>query len=106
MLDCVALDKIFHALADPTRRFMIEALCDGEASVSWLAEPFPLSLPVILRHLRVLETGGLIQTEKDGRNRICRIEPQGLRLLDRWIAHRRRVWDHRLQAPLRWPGED
>jgi len=104
MLDCVALDKIFHALADPARRFMIEALCDGDASVSWLAEPFPHSLPVILRHLQVLETSGLVHTEKNGRTRTCRIEPQGLRLLERWIAQRRQVWDRRLQAPVRWPG--
>jgi DNA-binding transcriptional ArsR family regulator len=97
MLSCVALDKIFWALADPTRRFMFECLCDGHASVSELAEPLPLSLPAILQHLRVLEECGLIHTHKYGRVRSCSIEPQALRLLDEWISPRRRLWDRRLQ---------
>jgi DNA-binding transcriptional ArsR family regulator len=89
MLNWVALDKIFMCLAHPWRRFMVEALCDGEASVSWLAEHLPLSLPTILKHLRILEQSGVIRTEKTGRKRMCRIEPQALRLLDQWIAPRR-----------------
>jgi len=101
MLNWVALDRIFRALADPTRRYMVECLCDGEASVSWLAEHLPLSLATILQHLQVLEDNGLIRTEKIGRQRICRIEPQSLRLLDRWITPRRRVWDARLRDLLR-----
>jgi len=60
-----------------------------------------LSLATILQHLRVLENNGLIRTEKKGRQRICRIEPQSLRLLDQWIKPRRRVWDTRLQDLLR-----
>jgi DNA-binding transcriptional ArsR family regulator len=101
MLNSVALDKIFRALADPTRRSMVECLCDGEASVGWLAEHLPQSLAVILQHLQVLEDNGLIRTEKIGRQRICRIEPQSLRLLDQWITPRRRVWDTRLRDLLR-----
>ena len=101
MLNWVALDRIFHALADPTRRYMVECLCDGEASVSWLAEHLPLSLPAILQHLQVLEEHGLIRTEKIGRKRMCRIEPQALRLLDQWVTPRRRVWDSRLRDLLR-----
>ena len=101
MLSWVALDKIFRALADPTRRYMVECLCDGEASVSWLAEHLPLGLPAILQHLQVLEENGLIHTEKIGRTRICRIEPQSLRLLDQWVTPRRRVWDTRLRDLLR-----
>jgi DNA-binding transcriptional ArsR family regulator len=97
MLNYVALDKIFHSLADPTRRYMIECLCDGEASVSWLAQHLPLGLPTILHHLQILEESGLIHTEKIGRKRICRIEPQPLRLLDQWIKSRRPLWDRRLQ---------
>jgi DNA-binding transcriptional ArsR family regulator len=97
MLNYVALDRIFGALADPTRRFMIECLCDGEASVSQLAEPLPLNLPAILQHLKVLEESGLIHTRKVGRVRTCRIEPQALRLLDHWMTPRRRLWDRRLQ---------
>jgi DNA-binding transcriptional ArsR family regulator len=98
MLNYVALDKTFHALADPTRRYIIECLCDGEASVGWLAEHLPLSLPAILQHLQVLEQNGLIRTAKIGRKRICRIEPQPLRLLDQWMTPRRSLWDRRLQA--------
>jgi DNA-binding transcriptional ArsR family regulator len=101
MLNWIALDKIFHALGDPTRRYIVECLCDGEASVSWLAQHLPLSLPGILQHLQVLEQNGLIHTEKIGRQRICRIEPQSLRLLDQWVTPRRRVWDPRLQNLLR-----
>ena len=97
MLNWVALDRIFHSLADPTRRYVIEFLCDGEASVSWLAEHLPLGLPTILQHLQVLEENGLIHTEKIGRKRVCRIEPQALRVLDQWVTQRRRVWDPRLQ---------
>jgi DNA-binding transcriptional ArsR family regulator len=101
MLNCVALDRVFRALADPTRRYLIECLCDGDASVSWLAEHLPLHLSGILQHLQVLEENGLIHTKKTGRKRICRIEPQALRLLDEWIIPRRRLWDRRLQMPKR-----
>jgi DNA-binding transcriptional ArsR family regulator len=97
MLSCVALDGIFGALADPTRRFMFECLCDGRASVSELAEPLPLNLPAILQHLRVLEERGLIHTHKYGRVRSCCVEPQAIRLLDEWLTPRRRLWDQRLR---------
>jgi DNA-binding transcriptional ArsR family regulator len=93
MLNCVALDKVFRALADPTRRFMVECLCEGETSVSQLAEPLPMNLNSIMQHLRVLEESGLIHTEKVGRIRTCRIEPQVLRLLDQWMTPRRRLWE-------------
>jgi len=98
MLNYIALDKTFHSLADPTRRYMIECLCDGEASVSWLAQHLPLGLPTILQHLQVLEESGLIHTEKIGRKRVCRIEPQPLRMLDQWLTPRRRLWERRLQS--------
>jgi len=75
---------------------MVEQLCDGQASVSQLAEHLPLGLPMILQHLQVLEQNGLIRTERIGRERICRIEPQALRLLDQWVTPRRRVWDRQL----------
>jgi DNA-binding transcriptional ArsR family regulator len=97
MLKCVALDKVFCALDDPTRRYIVECLCDGPASVGWLAEHLPLALSTILKHLRVLQQNGLIRTEKTGRKRICRIEPEALRLLDEWLTPRRRLWDRRLQ---------
>jgi DNA-binding transcriptional ArsR family regulator len=97
MLNSVALDKVFRGLADPTRRYMIEYLSDGEASVSWLAEHLPMSLPAILGHLQVLEENSLIRTEKIGRVRMCQLEPHPLRMLDQWMAPRRRLWDPRLQ---------
>jgi DNA-binding transcriptional ArsR family regulator len=96
MLTWHALDLIFHALSDPTRRWIVEDLCDREASVGQLAEPLPIELSTILQHLKVLEHSGLIRTQKIGRVRRCCIEPQSLRILDEWVTRRRRVWDHRL----------
>jgi DNA-binding transcriptional ArsR family regulator len=100
MLNWAALDKIFKSLGHPWRRYMVECLCDGEASVSWLAQHLPLGLPTILEHLEILEQNGLIHTQKVGRERICRIEPHALELLDHWVSPRRRVWDRRLQRLL------
>lgn len=98
MLNCVALDRTFHALSDRWRRWIVECLSDGRpASVSQIAEPLPIALATILRHLKVLENSGLIHTQKVGRVRTCRIEPQALQLLDDWITPRRRLWDRRLQ---------
>ena len=95
MLKSLLLDRIFWALADPTRRFMFECLCDGEAAVNQLAEPLPLTLPTILRHLRVLEENGLIHTHKFGRVRTCWVEPQPLVLLDEWLKEQRGCWQRR-----------
>jgi len=97
VLNCVALDRIFHALSDPTRRFIVDDLSDGEASATQLLEPHPMELPTLLKHLKVLERAGLIRTQKIGRVRTCYIEPQAFRTLDEWVTFRRRVWDHRLR---------
>lgn len=98
MLNWVALDGIFHALSDRWRRWIVECLCDGQpAPVSQFAETLPITLATILQHLKVLEDSGLIRTQKVGRVRTCRIEPQALHLLDDWISPRRRLWDERLQ---------
>jgi DNA-binding transcriptional ArsR family regulator len=98
VLDCVVLDGIFHALSDPWRRWIVQCLSDGEAaSVGQIAEPLPIALATILQHLKVLEASGLVHTQKVGRVRTCRIEPQALLLLDEWITPRRRLWDRRLQ---------
>ncbi len=72
---------------------MVERLSRGPASVSELAEPFPMSLAAVVQHVQVLETSGLIRSEKVGRVRTCRIEPAGLRQVDRWIAERRAGWE-------------
>jgi DNA-binding transcriptional ArsR family regulator len=90
------LDRLFHALADPARRAMVERLTRGPAPVSELARPLPMSLPSALQHLGVLEAAGLVRSEKLGRVRTCAIQPQTLSLAERWIHARRREWEGRL----------
>jgi DNA-binding transcriptional ArsR family regulator len=90
------LDRVFQALADPTRRAIVERLTRGPASVSQLAEPFPMSLPAVVQHLQVLESSGLIRSEKTGRVRTCRIDAAVLRQAEQWIADRRTLWEARL----------
>ncbi len=90
------LDLMFQALADPTRRFMVERLSRGPASVSELAKPLAMSLPAVVQHLQVLQASGLVRSEKVGRVRTCRIEPAALRTAEEWIAARRAVWERRL----------
>jgi DNA-binding transcriptional ArsR family regulator len=90
------LDSVFHALADPSRRSMVERLARGSASVSDLAEPLPISLPAVLQHLHVLEESGLIRSEKVGRIRTCTMEPAALRSAEGWITQRRKGWERRL----------
>jgi len=76
------LDRMFQALADPSRRAMLERLCKGPASVSDLAEPFQMSLPAVLRHLQLLQQSGLVKTEKVGRVRTCSVETKALRSVE------------------------
>ena len=90
------LDKVFHALADPSRRGMVERLSRGPASVSELARPLEMSLAAVVQHLQVLETSGLVRSEKVGRVRTCRIEPAALRTAVQWIGERRAGWERRL----------
>jgi DNA-binding transcriptional ArsR family regulator len=91
-----AADPVFHALADPTRRSIVERLSRGAATVSELAKPLTISLPAVLQHLRVLEGSGLVRTEKVGRVRTCHIEPAALSTAEQWIAARRADWEQRL----------
>ena len=91
-----ALDLAFQALADPTRRVMVERLSRGPASVSELAQPLAMSLPAVLQHLQVLEASGLVRSEKVGRVRTCRIELEALRGAEQWISERRAIWERRL----------
>jgi DNA-binding transcriptional ArsR family regulator len=91
-----ALDLMFQALADPTRRVMVERLSRAPASVSELAQPLAKSLPAELQHLQVLEASGLVRSEKVGRVRTCRIEPKALRSAEQWINERRTSWERRL----------
>jgi len=90
------LDRVFQALADPTRRGMMERLSHGPASVSELAQPLTMSLSAVVQHLEVLEKSGLVRSRKMGRVRTCRIEPVALRTAEQWIARRRSVWERRL----------
>ncbi|MDQ6930616.1 MAG: metalloregulator ArsR/SmtB family transcription factor [Candidatus Eremiobacteraeota bacterium] len=91
-----ALDLMFAALSDPTRRLMVDRLTRGPATVSQLAAPFAMSLPAVFQHLGVLEASGLVRTEKTGRVRTCRIEPVALRSAEQWINERRALWERRL----------
>jgi len=87
---------MFQALADPTRRRMVERLSRGPASVSELAEPFQMSLPAVVQHLQVLEQSGLVTTEKVGRVRTCTIDTGALSMAEKWINDRRIGWERRL----------
>jgi DNA-binding transcriptional ArsR family regulator len=91
------IDRVFHALADPNRRVIVERLSRGPASVSELARPLPMSLPAVVQHLHVLEASGLVSSEKIGRVRTCRIEPAALRPVEQWIGARRMSWERRLE---------
>jgi DNA-binding transcriptional ArsR family regulator len=90
------LDQVFHALADPTRRGMVERLVRGPATVSELSRPLEMSLPAVLQHLQVLEASGLVRSEKAGRVRTCRIEPDALRAAEAWVTGQRTAWETRL----------
>jgi len=92
------LDRTFSALADPTRRAILERLAQGEAAVSRLAEPFDISLPATLKHLGVLEKAGLIARTKEGRVSRCRLVGDPLKDAAEWIAHYRRFWERQLDA--------
>jgi DNA-binding transcriptional ArsR family regulator len=87
---------MFAALADPTRRAVIERLGRGPASVSDLAADHAIALPSFLQHVKLLESSGLIRTEKAGRVRTCTLEAPALATVERWIIDRRREWEVRL----------
>jgi DNA-binding transcriptional ArsR family regulator len=89
-------ERVFHALGDPTRRAMLEALSNGPVSVSRLAEPLRLTLAAVVQHIQILEDSGLVQTEKIGRVRTCRLEPSGFSVAEQWIRDRRTIWERRL----------
>jgi DNA-binding transcriptional ArsR family regulator len=95
-MQAAALDRTFQALADPTRRAMVQRLSRGPASVSELAKPLSISLPAVVQHLAVLEASGVVRSEKIGRVRTCRIEPRALNMAETWIADRRAMWERRL----------
>lgn len=89
------LDAAFHALADPTRRAILSRLARGPAPVKELAQPFDMGLPAFLKHLKVLETDGLIRSQKQGRVRTCRVNAERLALAEAWLSEQRAIWQGR-----------
>ncbi len=90
-----ALDSMFHALADPTRRAVLHRLGQGPASIGDLAEPYPMGLPSFLKHINTLEQSGLIATQKVGRVRTCTLNRANLAAAERWFAEQRTLWSDR-----------
>jgi DNA-binding transcriptional ArsR family regulator len=97
-----ALDSVFSALGDGTRRGILARLAEGESSVGELAAPYEMSLPAISKHLRVLEHAGLIRKEKDGRVIRCSLDAEGLREAADWIAEYRRFWEGQFDRLARY----
>jgi DNA-binding transcriptional ArsR family regulator len=93
----IALDSVFYALADPTRRAVVHRLGRGPATVSELAEPFQMALPSFMKHVGILERTGLIRSRKNGRIRTCRLEQKNLAAAERWFADQRSLWASRYQ---------
>jgi DNA-binding transcriptional ArsR family regulator len=96
MVKYSALDRTFGALSDPTRREILERLAEGPASISELTRPAGMSMPGLLKHVRILEQAQLVTTEKKGRVRHCRLDPAHLDDAERWIQASRRRWERRL----------
>src|SRR5687767_5771534 len=89
------LNVVFQALADPTRRAVLGRLGEGPASITELARPFDMALPSFMKHIRILEGGGLIRTRKAGRVRTCVIEQASFGLAERWLSEQRALWEAR-----------
>ena len=102
----IYVDRVFHALGDPTRRAILERLSAGPISVSKLAQPLDITLAAVVQHLQVLERSGLVHTQKLGRVRTCCIEPRGLSIAERWIDERRSLWEKRLDRLGDFLAED
>ena len=90
------LDNVFSALADPTRRAIIGRLSQGEASVGELAEPFDMALPSLMKHIRVLETGGLVESALMAASAPCRLMPGSMKEAEKWLVEQRAIWGARL----------
>lgn len=101
-----AIDDVFGALADPTRRRVIHHLGGGPATVGELAREFPITLPSFMKHVRTLEACGLIHTRKSGRVRTCVLERDRLALVDDWLAEQRRQWEAHTDRLERFVTDD
>ena len=93
----IDVDRLFHALGDPTRRAILDRLSRGPLSVSELAAPLGVTLTAVAQHLEILEECGLAHTEKLGRVRTCRIESAGFDALEQWIRNHRTMWERKLE---------
>jgi len=103
--DLADLDRVFHALADPGRRLMLDRLSRGPASVSELGRPLTMSLAAVVQHVQILEASGLVRTQKVGRTRTCSLDPVTLRSAERWIAERRTFVERHLDRLGRYLAE-
>ena len=98
MTDSETMDATFAALADPTRRWMVERLLQGEATVSELAEPFDMSMPAVLKHVNKLVDAGLVTREKSGRTVTCALNPDPMDEAQAWLQKHLDFWNSRLDA--------
>jgi DNA-binding transcriptional ArsR family regulator len=96
MLQHQALDRVFQALADPTRRAIVDRLSRGDASVSELAQPLTMSLAAVVQHVQLLEASGLVRTRKTGRVRHCHLDRDVLSQAETWLSQRRTLWEDNL----------
>jgi DNA-binding transcriptional ArsR family regulator len=96
--DTVALDDVFHALADPTRRAMLRSLVSGEQTLGQLSAPFSMSFPAASKHVRVLEAAGLVRRRIEGRSHVCRLETAPLARADQWLRFYEQLWTDQLDA--------
>ncbi len=104
--DVPVLDRIFAALSDPTRRAILERLARGEATVTELAEPFEMSLPAVSKHLRVLESAGLIVRQREGREHHLRLAAASLKNAADWLADYRRFWEEQFDSLAGYLAEE
>ncbi len=96
MLEHSSLDRVFHALSDPSRRAIVDRLTRGDASVSELAQPLAMSLAAVVQHVQALEASGLIRTHKAGRVRSCQLDRAVLAQAEGWLTQRRTLWERNL----------
>ncbi len=92
----IDIDRLFHALGDPTRREILDRLVERPQSVSRLAEPLGITVTAVMQHLQILEKARLVRTEKLGRVRTCRLESAGFRAVEQWIRDHRSTWERKL----------
>ncbi len=100
-----SLDTTFGALSDPTRRAILAMLMQGQVSITELAKPHEMSLPAVMKHLRVLEQAGLVSHKKTGRTRYCRLAAQPLKDAQEWLSHYRLFWERQFDALERFLKE-